>query len=298
MFTIGTSCAEVSTLAFPNVVAWGRGDAAAGRRSDKSFAHPPQRVRVRAHAGRGDARRRRRARPSSARSTQPVQVISASGDGGALAIGLRALLHTIHRRARVTIFVLRERDLRQHRLPVQPGDDALRGDQHDARRTGRARATRARRSTTSTSPSPPARTWSRRSARRTGSCSSSTMERALACEGTAVIFVPAPVHQRLEIRGRPDDPPGAELGAQPACIPAFVWERGKGGSVKDCALDPRRAAAARGVPRRAAPFPSPGGQEGRRRRFTARAGREEDLVQLKAWTQKNVERLYKLAELT
>ena len=27
IFTIGTSCAEVSTLAFPNVVAWGRGDA-------------------------------------------------------------------------------------------------------------------------------------------------------------------------------------------------------------------------------------------------------------------------------
>ena len=26
IFTIGTSCAEVSTLAFPNVVAWGRGD--------------------------------------------------------------------------------------------------------------------------------------------------------------------------------------------------------------------------------------------------------------------------------
>ena len=33
-------------------------------------------------------------------------MISASGDGGALAIGLRALLHTIHRRARVTIMVL------------------------------------------------------------------------------------------------------------------------------------------------------------------------------------------------
>src|SRR3990172_10375948 len=26
IFTLGTSCAEVSTLAFPNVVAWGRGD--------------------------------------------------------------------------------------------------------------------------------------------------------------------------------------------------------------------------------------------------------------------------------
>jgi len=26
IFTLGTSCAEVSSLAFPNVVAWGRGD--------------------------------------------------------------------------------------------------------------------------------------------------------------------------------------------------------------------------------------------------------------------------------
>ena len=34
VFTIGTSCAEVSTLAFPNVVAWGRGDA---RTSSKSM---------------------------------------------------------------------------------------------------------------------------------------------------------------------------------------------------------------------------------------------------------------------
>jgi pyruvate ferredoxin oxidoreductase beta subunit len=38
------------------------------------------------------------------RSTPP-NVISWSGDGGALAIGLRSLLHTIYRRARVTIFV-------------------------------------------------------------------------------------------------------------------------------------------------------------------------------------------------
>jgi len=36
----------------------------------------------------------------------PVQVLATSGDGGALAIGLRALLHTIHRRSRVTIMVL------------------------------------------------------------------------------------------------------------------------------------------------------------------------------------------------
>ena len=54
IFTIGTSCAEVSTLAFPNVVAWGRGDAPPDDWT-RVVRHPAQRVRVRAHAGRGDA---------------------------------------------------------------------------------------------------------------------------------------------------------------------------------------------------------------------------------------------------
>ena len=35
-----------------------------------------------------------------------MQIISTGGDGGAFAIDLRTLLHTIHRRARVTIVIL------------------------------------------------------------------------------------------------------------------------------------------------------------------------------------------------
>jgi pyruvate/2-oxoacid:ferredoxin oxidoreductase beta subunit len=104
VFTIGTSCAEVSTLFFPNVVAWGRGDAPPDDYR-KSFAilhnvfesAPTLAEAVRdvadvlALQGAYDLR---------------VLIVSVSGDGGALAIGLRSLLHTIHRRTRVTIVVL------------------------------------------------------------------------------------------------------------------------------------------------------------------------------------------------
>src|SRR5512143_2694123 len=104
IFTIGTSCAEVSTLAFPNVVAWGRGDAPPDDYA-KSF---------------GIIHNVFESAPSVAEATRdvadvltdhgalphPIQVFSVSGDGGALAIGLRALLHTMNRRAHVTILVL------------------------------------------------------------------------------------------------------------------------------------------------------------------------------------------------
>ena len=104
VFTIGTSCAEVSTLFFPGVVAWGRGEAPPDQFS-KSFSiihnvfesAPTQAEAVRDVAD-GLA--------EHGALLHPVQVVATSGDGGALAIGLRALLHTIHRRARVTIMVL------------------------------------------------------------------------------------------------------------------------------------------------------------------------------------------------
>ena len=72
IFTIGTSCAEVSTLAFPNVVAWGRGS-----ESPDDFAKTFSILHnvfesVRAPAGGGDTRcggsvgQHRRARPQGA----------------------------------------------------------------------------------------------------------------------------------------------------------------------------------------------------------------------------------------
>ena len=104
IFTIGTSCAEVSTLAFPNVVAWGRGEAPPDDYT-KSFSilhNVFESAPTLAEAVRDVADTLEGCGALKA----PMQVLATSGDGGALAIGLRSLLHTIHRRARVTIMVL------------------------------------------------------------------------------------------------------------------------------------------------------------------------------------------------
>ena len=293
--TIGTSCAEVSTLAFPDVVAWGRGDA------------PPD------DFGRSFSIIHNvfESAPTLAESVRdvsdllvdygalrhPVQIMSTSGDGGALAIGLRSLLHTINRRSRVTILVLVNEIFANtgfqyspattpfaetSTTPVgaaQPGNPASPLDYiHLAIAAGAQLVAQV-------SPSH-------------GKLFVKTMERAFDCtEGTAVVFVPAPC-----ISGWKFDDGQAihigELGAQVGVYPMFVWERGKGGSVKDCpreAMDRPRLEDFLGTQRRFHHLvmrdPEKGG-------FVARTGQEETMVRLKEWTQKNVERLYSLAELT
>jgi pyruvate/2-oxoacid:ferredoxin oxidoreductase beta subunit len=125
-----------------------------------------------------------------------------------------------------------------------------------------------------------------------------TVERALALKrGTAVLFVPSPCisgwkfedGQTVEI---------ALLGARAGVFPVFTWERGKGGQVKDCDRD----AAARptieeflGTQRRFNHMVERDKESGR---FQARPGREPQIEELRGWVQSNVERLYKLAELT
>jgi len=64
IFSIGTSCAEVSTLAFPNVVAWGRGDQA------PEIPKRGNEIRFRC-AGRG-VRGGRSGRRTAARTTWPA----------------------------------------------------------------------------------------------------------------------------------------------------------------------------------------------------------------------------------
>ena len=104
IFALGTSCAEVSTLAYPNIVAWGRGEQTSPdvRKSFGIIHNVFESAPTVAEATRdvADLLTEAGALPF------PVQVLSTSGDGGALAIGLRALLHTIHRRSRVLITVL------------------------------------------------------------------------------------------------------------------------------------------------------------------------------------------------
>jgi pyruvate ferredoxin oxidoreductase beta subunit len=104
VIVMGTSCGEVSTLMYPNVIAWGRGDEEPAELS-KSMGlihHVFESAPTVAEAVRdtsdmlADLRAWTAPRP---------HVVSWSGDGGALSIGLRSLLHAIHRRARITVLV-------------------------------------------------------------------------------------------------------------------------------------------------------------------------------------------------
>lgn len=104
IFTLGTFCGEVSTLQYPHLVAWGRG-VTAPTEWTKSFGiihHVFESAPTVAEGVRdtADQLTEMGALPG------PVQVVACSGDGGALAIGLRSLLHTVHRGVPITIVVL------------------------------------------------------------------------------------------------------------------------------------------------------------------------------------------------
>jgi pyruvate/2-oxoacid:ferredoxin oxidoreductase beta subunit/pyruvate/2-oxoacid:ferredoxin oxidoreductase alpha subunit len=104
VMVLGTSCGEVSTLMYPSTIAWGRGDEepASLEKSLGIVHHVFESAPTVAEGVRDTATL---LGELGAWRSPPPNVISWSGDGGALAIGLRALLHTIHRRTRVAIFV-------------------------------------------------------------------------------------------------------------------------------------------------------------------------------------------------
>ena len=293
VFSIGTSCAEVSTLAFPHVVAWGRGDAPPDDFA-KSFSilhNVFESAPTLAEATRDVAD----ALTAVGAMTAKVQVLSVSGDGGALSIGLRTLLHTIHRRTRVTIIVLVNEIFANTGFQYSPATMPF--------------------ADTSTTPAgtmpgnmnPPLDYIHLAIAAGAGLVAQlspahgklfvKTIERSLECEGTAVIFIPAPCisgwkyedGQTVEL---------ALLGARSGVFPPFVWERGKGGSVKDCSKNAAERPAIEeflGAQRRFAHLVKKDPVTGK---VTAKPGREADLERLRAWVQSNVERCYSLAQLT
>jgi pyruvate ferredoxin oxidoreductase beta subunit len=293
VFTIGTSCAEVSTLAYPDVVAWGRGDESPDdfTRSFSILHNVFESAPTLAEATRDVAD----VLTDYGALKHEVQIMSTSGDGGALAIGLRALLHTIHRRARVTILVLVNEIFANTGFQYSPATTPF--AETSTTPVGEAQAG---------NPQPPldyVHLAIAAGAEMVAQVSPShgklfvrTMERSFACKGTAVVFVPAPCISGWKF----DDGQAVhigELGAQAGVYPAFIWERGKGGSVKDCALEANerpRLEDFLGTQRRFHHLVqrNPAGTG-----FVARPGQEEALESLRDWTQKNVERLYRLAEM-
>lgn len=292
VFTIGTSCAEVSSLAFPNVVAWGRGDSSPDDFA-KSFSilhnvfesAPTLAESVRDVS---DVLRDYGAMEA------PVQVVSTSGDGGATSIGLRSLLHTIHRRSRVTIVVLVNEIFANTGFQLSPTATPF-----------------AETATTPTGPGHPGNPYLpldyihlciaagagmvAQVSPAHGKLFLATVEKALACPTTAVLFVPAPCISGWKFEDG-ETMELALLGARCGAFPAFVWEKGKGGTVKDC---PRESEKRIGIETFL----------GKQRRFhhlvtkdeaggyAVRPGREGDFAQLSEWVQHNVDRLYQLGEL-
>ncbi len=293
VFSIGTSCAEVSTLFFPNVVAWGRGEVSPDDFS-KSFSilhNVFESAPTLAEAVRDTAD----VLESMGALKHPVQVVSTSGDGGALAIGLRALLHTIHRRPKITIIVLVNEIFANTGFQYSPATIPF--------------------ADTSTTPNGPGHPGNleppldyvhlsiaagaslvAQISPAHGKLFVKTVEKALACDGTAVIFVPAPCISGWKFEDG-ETVKLATIGAQAGAFPVFVWEKGKGGSVKDCAREAAERPAIEeflGMQRRFYHMVQKDPESGR---YVARKGREADLAKLRDWVQSNVERLYKLAEL-
>ena len=291
IFTIGTSCAEVSSLAFPGVVAWGRGDAPPDDfgRSFSIIHNVFESAPTLAEAVRDVAD----SLTAVGALEQPVQVVATSGDGGAIAIGMRALLHTIHRRPRITIMVLVNEIFANTGFQYSPAAMPF-----------------AETSTTPTSaetlgnPNLPidyvhlaiaaGADLVAQVSPAHGKLFVKTIDRALECEGTAVVFVPAPCisgwkfedGETIEI---------ALLGARSGAFPAFTWERGKGGKVVDCPVEAAERppieeflAAQRRFQHLVRRNPESGKPE-------IRPGREAAVDQVRAWAQSNVERLYALA---
>jgi len=104
VLALGTFCGEVSTLFYPNGIAWGRGasEPAEHSRSVGVIHNVFESAPTVAEAIRDAADT---LAELGAWQGPPPNVLALSGDGGALSIGLRSLLHTIHRRARVAVVV-------------------------------------------------------------------------------------------------------------------------------------------------------------------------------------------------
>ena len=294
VFTLGTSCAEVSSLAFPNVVAWGRDEDPPDEfsrsfsiihnvfESAPSLAEAVRDVSDLLH--------------DHGALAHPIQVIGASGDGGALSIGLRSFLHTIARRSRVTLMVLVNEIFANTGFQLSPATTPFAETSTTPAHDGAMGNTQIPLDYVHLAIAAGAGMVSQVSPAH-GKLFLKSVERSLACRETAVLFVPAPCISGWKY----DDGETvrlATLGAQCGVFPAFVWERGKGGSVKDCARDPAERPALEeflGPQRRFHHLVQRDAASGR---YVARPERASDMERLRAWTQSNVERLYRLAELS
>jgi len=275
LIAIGTSCGEVSTLQYPNLVAWGRG-AEEPARLEKSlgivhdvFESAP----TVAEAMRDTADT---LAELGAWKSAPPNVLAISGDGGALAIGLRSLLHTIYRRARIAVVVSVNEVFANTGFQYSPtslpfADSSTLpggGPQEPIDYLGLCLAAGAGFVAQATPGFAP--------------FFAEVAEEALSADGTAVVFVPSPCITGWKF----EEGLTAELGrlaSQTGLFPCFRKRRGQKGEVKH-------------VPEKAK---RPGVQKylDLQQRFEhLKRGGEAQVAALQAYADRNVERLQRLAE--
>ncbi len=287
VFVFGTSCGEVSTLMYPNVVAWGRGahEPAAIDKSVGVIHNVFESAPTVAEAVRDTASVLEDV--GAWKSTSP-NVVALSGDGGALAIGLRSLLHTIYRRARVAIFVNINEvfantgfQYSPTALPFAdssswPGGSAADPIDH----IGLAVVAGAGYVAQASAAFAP--------------LFAEVVDEALACEETAVVFVPTPCISGWKFEeGMTADL--AKLASQTGLFPCFRKHKGKPGELKHVVLDKAKRPRVEEFLTLQHRFDHVVKKvDGKAQ---AVAGREADLQALQSYADRNVERLGRLAQL-
>lgn len=277
LFALGTFCGEVSTLMYPNVVAWGRGSESPQRLEESvGIIHNVFESAPTVAEGIRDVATLLE-ELGAWRSATP-NVLSLSGDGGALSIGLRTLLHTIHRRARITlvinineIFANTGFQYSPTSLPYADSSTLPRGGPAEpidhlglSIQAGAAFVAQA-------SPAFPP-------------FFAEVLEEALNTrEGTSVIFVPSPCIAGWKFEEGLTNELG-KLACQSGLFPFFRYRAGKGGELKHVPLDKAKR-------------PSVEKFLAAQRRFEHLSGpsKESQIAALQAYADRNVERLSRYA---
>ncbi|MBI2345412.1 MAG: hypothetical protein HYV03_00670 [Deltaproteobacteria bacterium] len=290
IFTLGTFCGEVSTLQYPTPVAWGRGE----RTPDdwtKSFGvihHVFESAPTVAEGIRdmADLLATTGALPG------PVQVCALSGDGGALAIGLRPLLHTIARRTRIVIFVMVNEIYANTGFQYSPTTSI-----------GAETSTTPATETVPGNFMPPIDYIGLAVTAGAGLVAQVSpafpkyfcrvVEAALACSTTAVLFIPSPCITGWKYEDGTTITL-ARLGCETGFFPCFLKEEGRPGQLKFVELDPGKRPAIEefmGPQRRFHHLVRKSPETGS---FEARPGREQIFSQIRASIQQRLESLTRL----
>ncbi len=293
IYTLGTFCGEVSTLAYPNIVAWGRGESTP-EDFGKSFSiihnvfeSAPTVAEAVSDVG--------MLLNEVGALEQPIQVISNSGDGGAIAIGLRTLLHTINRRANITIMVIVNEFFANTGFQYSPtatvggetsttpvGADG-RANTHEPMDYIHLCIAAGAGLVAQVSPAYPKYFLK-------------VMEKALECKETSVIFVPGPCITGWKFaEGMVKDL--AVLGAETGFFPCFLKEKGKKGEVKFIKRELEKRTPIEdfmGPQRRYYHLVKLDKQSGK---YVTKPGAEEIMTEIRNSIQNRLDRLFKIAEI-